>query len=191
MQKTAHMASTGKKQDGAGPAAAGGSLFDLRPHPRELGKSYISLACAPSMDEDLEHFTHQAQVEYENTYQMEPPKRYVVFHLLFDLIVCLIAFFPKKVYHSFIKKLIPHDVWSSHPIRGYRIAYHWSMLHFTSTSVVTSHKAMLVLCFHCTTLVHLTSCLHDLLIAKEADMEKALLSCDITTEVIVNILSIA
>ncbi|XP_072045232.1 dynein light chain Tctex-type 5-like [Amphiura filiformis] len=79
MQKTAHMTSNAKKQDGAasGPAAAGGSLFDLRPHPRELGKSYISLACAPSMDEDLEHFTHQAQVEYENTYRMEPPKRFV------------------------------------------------------------------------------------------------------------------
>ena len=75
MQKNAHMTSNPKTESAdAGPAAVG-SLFDLRPHPREMGKSVISLACAPSTDESLEQFTHKQQVEFENTYRMEPPKR--------------------------------------------------------------------------------------------------------------------
>ena len=76
MQKTAHMATNVKTQDAVG--AGGGSLFDVRAHPRELGKSYISLACAPScLDDELDAYTHQHQDEYENTYRMEPPKRLV------------------------------------------------------------------------------------------------------------------
>ncbi|XP_071484988.1 dynein light chain Tctex-type 5-like [Diadema antillarum] len=60
------------------PAAAKGSLFDLsggrRPH-HEQGRSYISLGVAPS--DEMEEYHAKHQVEYENTYRMEPRNRFV------------------------------------------------------------------------------------------------------------------
>ncbi|XP_054764760.1 dynein light chain Tctex-type 5-like [Lytechinus pictus] len=53
------------------------SLFDLTArHPKEMGTSYLALGCAPS-DHEIEEYNVKHTVEFENTYRMEPKKRFV------------------------------------------------------------------------------------------------------------------
>ncbi|XP_022087257.1 tctex1 domain-containing protein 1-like [Acanthaster planci] len=54
------------------------SLFDMAPRPHNTGsKSCVSLAVAPVHDDEEEEFAPRQKVEYENSYRMEPPKRFV------------------------------------------------------------------------------------------------------------------
>lgn len=52
------------------------SLFDIPSKLEPAGQSYISLAVAPSTEIDIEG-PARPKIEYENTYQMEPPQRFI------------------------------------------------------------------------------------------------------------------
>ncbi|XP_071952697.1 dynein light chain Tctex-type 5-B-like [Antedon mediterranea] len=56
------------------------SFFELTRRNVKAGNSYVSMACAPSL-EDLEDDEHKGEVEVENTYRMDPPKRFLVEHV--------------------------------------------------------------------------------------------------------------
>ncbi|XP_033101012.1 tctex1 domain-containing protein 1-B-like [Anneissia japonica] len=56
------------------------SFFELTRRNFKPGNSYISMACAPSF-ENLEEYEHRGEIEVENTYRMDPPKRFVVEHV--------------------------------------------------------------------------------------------------------------